>query len=404
MSDAAVRRALLSGCRNLVIKVGSAVLAAAPAGGGGARPARRVPAPAAMDGAVLLDLVQTVADLIARGHRVSLVSSGAILSGMIALGYPERPRLLPEKQACAAVGQIELMARYRALFEARGVPVGQLLLTADDFRDRSRFLNARNTILTLLDRGILPIINENDTVSVDEIKLGDNDNLSALVLNLVGADLLVLLSDVEGLLTADPRRDAGARRLPVVQEGAPELAAGPESPPKASRSTASVGTGGIATKLAAVREAMALGVPVVLACGKVRGAVGSVLAGNDIGTLFVPRRRELSRKKHWMAFAPAPRGSIVVDAGAARALAQGGKSLLPSGVRDVSGEFSMGDLISLVGPGGREVARGLASYSADEVRRIRGAHTSRIEEILGRKDYDEVVHRDNLVLTRELHA
>ena len=376
-------RESLTRCRNLVIKVGSAVLARSTPDGA-----------AALDGAVLLDLVQTISDLLAEGYQVSLVTSGAILSGMITLGYTSRPRLLPEKQACAAVGQIELMYRYRELFAARGVGVGQLLLTADDFRDRQRFLNARNTVLTLLKRGTLPIINENDTVSVDEIKLGDNDNLSSMVINLVGADLLLLLSDVEGLYTADPKSDPTAHRIPLLAEDAPELAT------LAKPASAGVGTGGIATKIAAVQKAMALGVPAVIACGKQRGVIRAVLAGDDTGTMFAPRREALRAKKHWMAFAPKPRGRILLDAGAARALAQGNKSLLPSGIRGVEGEFEMGDLVSLLDPEAREIGRGLSSYSAGEVRRIQGQQTSEIERLLGRKDFDEVVHRDNLVLAK----
>jgi len=377
-------RSSLSRCKNLVIKVGTAVLA------------RNVGAdcPAEFDGSVFLDLVQSVADLLAQGHRVSLVSSGAILSGMIGLGHRSRPRLLPEKQACAAVGQIELMARYKALFDARGIRIGQLLLTADDCRRRQRFLNARNTVLALLKRGILPIINENDTVSVDEIKLGDNDNLSSLVINLVGADLLLLLSDVDGIFTSDPKRDPTATRIPTLSEGAPEFTS------LATGAGKGVGTGGIATKLAAASKAMALGVPAVIACGKVRGIVPRILAGEDLGTVFIPKQQQLSPKKHWMAFAPRPRGRILVDEGAARALQQGKKSLLPSGVIGAEGEFAMGDLVGILGPDNQEVARGLSNYSAVDVRRIQGARSSDIERILGRKDFDEVVHRDNMVVSR----
>lgn len=376
-------RESLARCRNIVIKVGSAVLARTTDGG-----------PAALDGAVLLDLVQTISDLMEEGYKVSLVTSGAILSGMITLGYATRPRLLPEKQACAAVGQIELMYRYRELFAQRGIGVAQLLLTADDFRDRQRFLNARNTVLTLLERGTLPIINENDTVSVDEIKLGDNDNLSSLVINLVGADLLLLLSDVEGLYTADPKKDPGATRIRTLTEGAPELAT------LAKATSGGVGTGGIATKIFAVEKAMALGVPAVVACGKIRGVIRQVLSGGDTGTMFTPRRDALKAKKHWIAFAPKPRGRILLDAGAVKALTQSNKSLLPIGIKGVEGEFEMGDLVSLMSPEAREIGRGLVSFSADEVRRIQGQQTSEIEKLLGRKDFDEVVHRDNLVLSK----
>jgi glutamate 5-kinase len=371
--------AAITQAKTMVVKVGSAVLTDSERGG--------------LDGAVFLDLVQSLADLAQEGRRVVLVTSGAVLSGMMALGLKERPRLLPEKQACAAIGQIELMARYRSLFEARGVRVGQILLTADDFRDRQRFLNARNTILTLLERGVVPIINENDTVSVDEIKLGDNDNLSSLVINLIGADLLLLLSDVDGLYTGDPKTNREAKRIPRLVDGAPELVELGKGP------SAGIGSGGIATKLAAVRKAMALGVPAAIACGKVRGIIRAVLAGQDVGTQFVPGPDALTRKKHWMAFAPKPRGRILLDAGAVKAVTTGNKSLLPSGVRGVEGEFEMGDLVSLVGPDSLELARGLASYPSQEIRRIQGVHSSQIEKILGHKDFDEVVHRDNLVLT-----
>jgi len=372
--------------QRIVVKVGSAVL-------GG---------PAGLDGRALLDLVQGISDLIDDGRQVVLVSSGAILAGMQVLGLTQRPTTLPQKQACAAIGQIDLMSRYRFLFQVRGVDVAQILLTAGDFHHRRRFLNARNTLEALFGHKVLPIVNENDTVAVEEIKLGDNDNLSCLMLNLVGADLLVLLSDVDGLYDKDPKQYPEARSRGTIEpdellEGYTE--ASPLEPEETPRS-GSVGTGGILTKLEAARRAVSMGVPVIWAGGKTHRVLERILAGEPLGTWFRARSGVTTptHRKSWMASIRRVQGSIVIDEGAAGALVQGQRSLLPSGIVAVTGEFFMGDMVAVLGPGGRPIGRGLVSYSSQEIRAIQGQHTSRIKEILGRQDFEEVIHRHNLVI------
>lgn len=370
--------------KHVVVKVGSAVLGGKDG----------------LDGRVMMDLVQTIADLMAEGTRVSLVSSGAILAGRQRLGMTERPKTLPEKQACAALGQIELMARYRSLFEVRGVAVAQILLTAEDFVHRGRFLNARNTFMALHNHGILPIVNENDTVSTEEIKLGDNDNLSCLLLSLIGADLLVLLSDVNGLYERDPKQDPTARPLPFIQDTDPLFDKLPSAPVKMG--TQSVGTGGITTKMECARKSLSMGIPMVWACGKESRALARILEGEELGTLFWPQGRGVigSRRKAWLANAAKPRGRIVIDRGAAEALQSRGKSLLAKGIVAVEGAFQLGDLVQVMDPDNREIGRGLVCYSSDEVDRIKGMHSSDIGAVLGRQDYEEVMHRDNFVLYR----
>jgi len=363
--------------RRLVVKVGSA-LVGSPATG---------PDPARIE-ALAADLAA-----IRPGREVVLVTSGAIVSGMSRLGFTERPRSIPEKQAAAAVGQSVLMWHYEAAFKRHGITVGQVLLTAQDIADRTRYLNARNTLLTLLRLGVLPIVNENDTVAVEEIKVGDNDNLAALVASLIEADLLVLLTDVDGLYTGDPARDPAARKLDTVDavtEAIERLAGGP-----AGRGS----VGGMATKLEAAQKAAAAGIPMVIASGLVRGTLARVLAGEPVGTYFAPRADRLTARKRWIAFAAPPQGRLTVDAGAVRALTEQGRSLLPSGVVDVEGEFTAGAVVAVVGAAdGKEYGRGLVNFDAAELRKIRGAKTREIEARLGYKSFDEVIHRDNLVI------
>ncbi|MBI3892820.1 MAG: glutamate 5-kinase [Candidatus Wallbacteria bacterium] len=373
-----LRRRLATGARRVVVKVGSNVLAAAGLG---------------LDAGVMAGLVGEISRLVDAGRELVLVTSGAILAGRVILGLHERPKLLPEKQACAAVGQPELIGRYRELFGWYGKIVSQVLLTAEDLRDRKRYLNARNTLRVLLDRKVVPIVNENDTVSVEEIKFGDNDMLSSLVASLVEADLLVILSDVEGFFTADPRADSAARLIEHVEEiGADELA-------RAGHAPGRHGLGGMASKLEAAARLMKSGIPAIVAPGKRAGTLNAVLAGESVGTLFYSASSgRLSRRKHWLAYAAHPKGSLTLDAGACRALLEQGKSLLPSGVRSVEGKFDLGDPVACLDDEGKEIARGLVNYSSEEIGRIRGRHSSAIEKILGRKDYDEVIHRDNLAL------
>jgi len=362
--------------RRIVVKVGSGLVTEAGQGPDAARIGR---------------LAAELAAAMARPLEVALVSSGAIASGTRRLGLRERPRSIPEKQAAAAAGQVWLMWHYEQAFAAHDRRVAQVLLTQEDISHRSRYLNARNTLLTLLGYGVLPIVNENDTVAVEEIKVGDNDNLAALVAYLVDADLLVLLSDIDGLYTGDPYRDAAARRIEVVETITPEME-------RVAGAEGVLGTGGMVTKLQAAQKAMAAGIPMVIADGRRPGVLAAVLAGEPAGTYFVPRGDRLTARKRWIAFATAPQGMLAVDAGARRALVERGKSLLPSGIVKVEGEFAAGDAVGLCDAEGCEFARGIVGYDAREVALLRGAKTSDIERLLGYHAGDEVIHRDNLVI------
>lgn len=337
-------------------------------------------------------LVRELADQVNAGRQVVLVTSGAVGAGMGRLGLKEKPRTLPEKQAAAAVGQGILMHMYEKFFAEYGIIVAQILLTRDDLADRRRYLNARHTLSTLLRLGVVPIINENDTVAVEEIRVGDNDTLSALVAGLVDADVLILLTDSEGLYTSDPQTCSEAKLIPVVEEITPEIEA------LAGGSGSTWSTGGMVTKIQAARLATSFGIPVVIASGLLPGRLAAVLRGEKIGTLFLPREHRAQARKRWLAYGPAVQGRILVDAGAEQALVCNGKSLLPSGIVAVEGEFEQGSLVSIIGPKGQEIARGIANYSAEEIRRIKGKKTSEILFVLGHKDYDEVVHRDNLII------
>lgn len=376
-SSPADRQEWLDHAKRVVVKVGSGVLSR-----GGISLHR--PTVAA--------LAAALAALRARGIEVILVSSGAILAGMEALGLTERPRDLPLKQATAAVGQSHLMRAYEEAFQPCGLRVAQILLTREDLRNRGRYLNARNTLFTLLRLAIVPIVNENDTVAVQEIQFGDNDTLSALVSNLAEADLLVILTDTEGLFSADPRRDPSARLIPLVrpQDAVTSFCA--------EEAGSAAGIGGMSSKVLAARRAATAGIPTVVASGLKEGVLEAILSGEDVGTFFVPSRSRMQSRKRWLAFASVPRGGIVVDAGARRALVSGGKSLLPSGIRTTRRSFRAGDVVSLVDPENREFARGLANYSRDEVEKIKGLKSHEIAAVLGHKPYDEVVHRDNLVI------
>jgi glutamate 5-kinase len=314
---------------------------------------------------------------------------------MARLALAERPRSIPEKQAAAAVGQSALMWQYEAAFKRHGIAVGQVLLTAQDISDRTRYLNARNTLLALLRFSVLPVVNENDTVAVEEIKVGDNDNLSAFVASLIDADLLVLLTDVEGLYTGDPARDPTARKLDTVDAVNDAI----EALVWKRAGTGGGSVGGMATKLQAAQKAAAAGVPMVIASGRKHGVLGQILKGEPEGTYFAPKADRLGARKRWIAFAVAPQGRLTVDAGAQDALTRHGKSLLPSGVAKIEGDFAAGEVVALVGDGsGREFARGLVNFDAHELRRIQGAKTREIAQRLGYKSFDEVIHRDNLVL------
>jgi glutamate 5-kinase len=366
----------LPALRRIVVKVGSGLIADP---GRGPDPGRIGP------------LAADLAAAVTGGLEVALVSSGAIAAGTARLGLRERPRSIPEKQAAAAVGQAALMWHYEQALGVHGLRVAQVLLTQADISDRTRYLNARNTLLTLLGYDVLPIVNENDTVAVEEIKVGDNDNLAALVAHLIDADLLVLLSDIDGLYTGDPHRDPDAQRVELVEAITPELE-------RWAGSSGPVGTGGMVTKLQAAQKAMAAGIPMVVTDGRHPGALGRVIAGESVGTYFQPRTDRLAARKRWIAFAIPPQGMLEVDAGARRALVEGGKSLLPSGVVRVDGTFAAGDLVELRDSGGRVFARGIVNFDTREVTVLRGARSTDIERRLGYRGVDEVIHRDNLAI------
>lgn len=373
-----MRHEILSRLRRVVVKIGSHVLTGDQEG---------------LDHDRIREIARQLTLVRQRGVQVVIVSSGAMAAGRPALGLAEKPRSIPQKQAVASVGQPKLMQAYEEAFGSHSVLVGQILLTGDDLGVRKRFQNARAAIDALLDYGAVPIINENDAVAVDEIKFGDNDHLSSLVTNLVEADLLLILTDIDGLYDADPRTTPDARMIHTVRSITREVER------VAGGSGSSVGTGGMATKVKAARRAALFGVPTVIINGSRPETIARLFAGEEIGTLFLPAPHALNRRKHWIAHSLRPSGRIVVDDGAGRALARGGKSLLPSGVIGCEGEFDRGSAVRVVLPDGREIARGLSDYSSGEIARIRGRHSREIEDILGYRYGDEVIHRDNLVVT-----
>jgi glutamate 5-kinase len=340
------------------------------------------------EGRIDREFLQSLADqlcaLMDEGRRVVLVSSGAVRAGAEILGWT-RPQSLSLKQAAAAVGQGRLMGMYAEVFGQRGRAVGQVLLTRQLAQDRPRYVNAQNTLQALLDHGVLPIINENDTVAVEELQFGDNDTLAALVSALVGAKLLVLLTNVEGLLDAD------RKVVSKVGEITPELKA-------LAGGAGKHGSGGMSTKLLAAEIAGAAGVRTVIARGRQPGVVTDIVHGAALGTSFTPPDRRLKGRKHWLAYGTQPRGSITVNVCAVRALVEEHRSLLPAGLVAVEGPFAEGETVSIRAEDGREFGRGIASCDWRDAERLIGVHTSRITEILGREDLGEIVHRDNLVV------
>lgn len=340
-------------------------------------------------------LVGQIAALIKQEIQVILVTSGAIGAGMGTLGLEQRPVFLPRLQAAAAIGQGQLMRIYDLFFKPHGLITAQVLLTREDLSNRRRYLNARNTLLTILSYRAIPVINENDTVSVDEIKFGDNDKLSALVANLVHADLLIILSDVDGLYSSCPKKGALASKQAVVSV-VEKIDAAIEKMARGTKSQ--VGTGGMAAKVEAAKICCASGIACVVANGKSPNVLLEILANKKIGTLFVPKKEHLVAKKQWIGFSAKLSGQIMVDQGAKQALMEKNKSLLPKGVIMVHGAFSAGDTVSILDADNREFARGRVNYSAPELLKIKGQATSHINAILGYKHEDEVVHRDNLVI------
>lgn len=352
----------------------------------------------------MANIAAQIGALRAEGREVVLVSSGAMAAGIAKLGL-ERPKTMPGKQAVAAVGQPLLMQAWAEAFSQAGknlpptLPtpeIAQILLTAEDLAHRHRYLNARHTLETLLAWNILPIINENDTVMVDEIKFGDNDQLSALIAGLVGADLLVLLSDIDALYDSDPRSNPQAQAVPYVARVDAEILT------MAGETPNQVGTGGMKSKLLAAEKAQAAGIPMLLLPGRRDHAILEALAGKPLGTLFAGGQRRYSGQKLWLYQLPKPKGEVVVDAGAATALRQGGASLLPAGIRAVRGNFDLGEAVKCLDQQGHLIGIGLVNYSSGELSRIKGAKTRDIEGILGYKHSDEAIHRDYFALGSEL--
>ncbi|WP_028450491.1 MULTISPECIES: glutamate 5-kinase [Chitinibacter] len=371
-------QAALPLAQRLVIKVGSSLVTNDGKG---------------LDHQALARWAKEIAELARQGKQVVLVSSGAVAEGVARLGWSSKPTAIHEKQAAAAVGQMGLCRAYEAAFQAHGLTCAQVLLTHEDLADRTRYLNARSTLLTLLQLGVIPIINENDTVVTAEIKFGDNDTLGALVTNLIEGDALVILTDQQGLFTADPRKDPAAQLVQFATAGDESLEA------MAGGAGSSVGTGGMYTKVIAAKRAARSGAATIIACGREADVLTRLAKGEAIGTQLTAHTTPLHAKKQWIADHLQLKGRVTLDAGAVRALKQGGSSLLPIGVIAVDGEFLRGEVVSCIDASGQEIARGLINYSSQETSRILRSPTGQIEAKLGYIDEAELIHRDNLVIS-----
>ncbi|MDX5371806.1 MAG: glutamate 5-kinase [Pseudomonadaceae bacterium] len=367
----------VTGAQRWVVKIGSALLTADGRG---------------LDRSAMAVWVEQMVALREAGVELVLVSSGAVAAGMSRLGWSVRPSAIHELQAAAAVGQMGLVRAWESSFAEHGKHTAQVLLTHDDLSDRKRYLNARSTLRTLVDLGVVPVINENDTVVTDEIRFGDNDTLAALVANLVEADLLVILTDRDGMFDADPRYNPDAQLIFEARADDPSLDA------VAGGTGGALGRGGMQTKLRAARLAARSGAHTVIVGGRIERVLDRLKAGERLGTLLAPERGLLAARKQWLAGHLQTRGTLVLDAGAVKALTVDRKSLLPVGVREVQGSFRRGEMVVCVGPDGREIARGLANYSALEAQKIVGQSSDAIERLLGYVDEPELVHRDNLIL------
>lgn len=367
----------LASARRLVVKIGSSILVDEA------------------KGEIKRDWLESLTDDVARLHKggceVVLVSSGAIRLGRTHLKLPNGVLKLEESQAAAATGQIQLAQAYQEALARHGITVAQILLTLHDSEERRRYLNARQTMATLLGLGAVPVINENDTVATDEIRFGDNDRLGARVAEMISADTLVLLSDIDGLYTGDPRSDASAKFIPEIREITPEIEG------MAGAAASALSNGGMVTKLMAGRIAMAAGCRMAIADGRKVGALGALVDGLARCSWFLPEASPLSARKKWIRGSLKPSGALIVDDGAVRALSSG-KSLLPAGVTAIDGEFRRGDVVDVKDRGGRLLARGLVAYAADDARRIAGRKSAEIEKLLGFRGRDEMVHRDDLVV------
>ena len=371
---------LLRPVKRVVVKVGSGVLTTSHG----------------LNKRVINDLTDDVCGLKKRGIEVILVSSGAIASGLKKIGMAKRPESISHQQAVAAIGQSTLMMVYEKAFGRHGQRVAQILITRDDLHHRRRYLNARNTLFTLLSWKIVPIINENDTVVVDEIKFGDNDNLSAMVTNLTESQLLINLTDIDGFFNKDPRIHKDASPIGVVEKVNKEILRYASSIP------GFLGTGGMAAKIRAAQKVAFAGAPTIIANGLKRGILKNIFMGKEEGTIFMPREAALCSRKHWIAFTRSPKGEVLVDRGAEAALLKRGKSLLPSGIKEVRGKFSLGDSVVLLNEDEKALAVGMVNYDSSDIEKIMGLKSEEIESRLGFKHDDEVIHRDNLVLTGDM--
>ncbi|MDH3998243.1 MAG: glutamate 5-kinase [Desulfuromonadales bacterium] len=371
-----MRTILLAHVKRVVIKIGSGVITSGDT----------------LDLERIATICEDVKQLRDRGYEVVLVSSGAIAAGKADLGITGRPQTIPLKQAAAAIGQSRLMRAYKDALRQHGLQAAQILLTRDDLANRRRYLNARNTLMTLFEYGVVPIINENDTVVVDEIRFGDNDNLSAMATNLVEAQLLVILSDVDGLYDSDPRHNKAAQLISEVERISPEIEA------MAGDEGTDLGTGGMTTKLKAAKRATLYGAGTAIINGLTAHNLLGLFDGHELGTYFLPARDPMAARKHWIAFTKKPRGKLFLDEGALKALIERNKSLLPSGISGIDGNFERGDAVRLCNLDGDEVGKGVTNYTSAELIRIIGKKTHEIEAILGYQYGDEVVHRDNLVI------
>ncbi|NJD56483.1 MAG: glutamate 5-kinase [Nitrospirae bacterium] len=364
--------------KRIVIKIGSNIIAGSEEG---------------LDMSVISRIAEDISQITSEGNEVAVVSSGAVAAGMKKLGLKTRPTEIRLKQAAAAAGQSNLMWAYERSFSSFGRKVAQVLLTREDFADRKRYINAKNTMMTLLSYGIIPVINENDTVAIDEIRFGDNDSLASLVAISIEADNLFILSDVDGLYADDPKKSQHAELISYVESITPEIEQ------LAGATGSIVGTGGMYSKVKAAKKAASHGIGVYIINGRKAGQLIPAVTGQHCGgTFFKPRKNRIPQRKGWIAYSSRAKGSLVIDDGAVKALRESGKSLLPSGIVSVDGSFETGDSVYCVTVHGKRIAKGLANYASEDLRKIQGKKTIEIEKILGYKYSDEVIHRDNLVI------
>jgi len=372
------RKQIVSKVKRALIKIGTGVLAGTDG----------------LDLGIVEQLVDEIVKLRSGGMQIVIVTSGAIASGKHRMGITGKLKSMPQKQACAAIGQGRLMRIYSNAFGRHSVYVAQILLTMSDLTDRTRYINIRNTLSTLMDWNVVPIINENDTVSVAEIKFGDNDHLAAMIANVIQADILINLTNTEGLFDRNPTGKQRARLIKVVPEITDEI----ES--MATAEADPVGMGGMRSKVIAARKVTACGIPYVIAKGKTKGILADLFAGKEKGTLFLPSTEPMTSREYWIAFTLRSRGKLFLDDGAKNAIVNQGKSLLPSGITKVEGDFEVGDPVICIGTDGKAFAKGLVNYSSKDLVKIQGLKTAKIMQVLGYKDYDEVIHRDNMAVAK----